>query len=46
MKLYVPEVMTVCAKLGIDEPPWFEDEDVRARVEANAELRDRFANPS
>ena len=35
MKRYVPEVMRVCAALDIDEPPWFEDEDVADRVALN-----------
>jgi hypothetical protein len=35
MRRYVPEVMRLCAKLGIDEPPWFEDEAVRERVAVN-----------
>jgi hypothetical protein len=37
MRRYVPEVMSLCAKLGIDEPPWFEDEEVRERVAVNRE---------
>jgi hypothetical protein len=35
MKRYVPEVMDVCAKLGIPEPPWMEDEDIADRVAVN-----------
>jgi hypothetical protein len=35
MRRYVPEVMRLCAKLEIAEPPWFEDEAVRERVAAN-----------
>jgi hypothetical protein len=27
--------MRLCAKLGIDEPPWFEEEAVRDRVAVN-----------
>jgi hypothetical protein len=43
LRRYVPEVMGICSKLGIAEPPWFEDEAVRERVAAN---RPNFANPS
>jgi hypothetical protein len=32
---YVPEIMSLCARLDIAEPPWFEDDKVRERVEAN-----------
>ena len=32
MRRYVWEVMRLCAKLEIAEPPWFEDESVRERV--------------
>jgi hypothetical protein len=43
LRRYVPEVMMICAKLDITEPPWFEDESVRKRVDLNrpavAELR-------
>jgi hypothetical protein len=35
MRRYVPEVMSLCLKLGLEDPPWFEDELVRDRVEAN-----------
>jgi hypothetical protein len=35
MKRYVPEVMRLCAVLGIDEPPWLADEDVAERVALN-----------
>ncbi len=35
MRRYVPEVMRLCAKLEIPEPPWFEDEAVRERVALN-----------
>jgi hypothetical protein len=35
MRRYVPEVMRLCAKLGIAEPPWFDDEAVRERVALN-----------
>jgi hypothetical protein len=35
MRRYVPEVMWLCNKLGLPDPPWFEDEDVRERVSAN-----------
>ena len=35
MRRYVPEVMSLCARLEIAEPPWMEDESVRERVELN-----------
>jgi hypothetical protein len=35
MHLYVPEVMSLCYKLGLPDPPWFEDDLVRERVEVN-----------
>ncbi len=35
MRRYVPEIMSLCRKLGIEEPPWFEDEAVRDRVALN-----------
>jgi hypothetical protein len=35
MRRYVPEVMSLCARLDISEPPWMEDESVRKRVELN-----------
>ena len=35
MRRYVPEVMSVCIKLGLPDPPWFEDETVLDRVAAN-----------
>ena len=35
MRRYVPEVMSVCHTLGLPDPPWFEEESVRERVEAN-----------
>jgi hypothetical protein len=35
MRRYVPEVMSLCYKLGLPDPPWFEDEAVRDRVAAN-----------
>lgn len=31
MRRYAPEVKYVCRKLNISEPPWFDDEVVRAR---------------
>jgi hypothetical protein len=37
MKVYLPEVLRVCALLDIDEPPWMEDEDVADRVALNRE---------
>jgi hypothetical protein len=35
MARYVPEVMSLCARLDITEPPWMEDENIRERVELN-----------
>jgi hypothetical protein len=35
MRRYVPEVMSVCQKLDIEDPPWFSEEAVRERVELN-----------
>jgi hypothetical protein len=35
MRRYVPEVMSLCARLDIREPDWMDDEAVRERVEAN-----------
>ena len=35
MRRYVPEVMRLCARLGIDEPPWLQDADVAERVALN-----------
>jgi hypothetical protein len=35
MRRYVPEVMSLCARLNIKEPPWMDDESIRERVEAN-----------
>ena len=35
IRRYVPEVMRICAKLAVAEPPWFEDPEVRDRVAAN-----------
>ena len=37
LRRYVPEVMLVCLKLGLREPPWFEDPACKARVEMNRE---------
>jgi hypothetical protein len=31
MRRYVPEVIALCEKLAIEEPPWFDEEEVRAR---------------
>jgi hypothetical protein len=33
MRRYFPEVMSLCARLEIAEPPWMEDEAIRERVE-------------
>jgi len=38
MRRYVPEVMSLCARLDISEPPWMEDEEIRERVELNRPL--------
>ena len=35
LRRYVPEVMMICARLGISEPPWMKDEILRERVELN-----------
>ena len=35
MRRYVPEVMSLCARLDIKEPPWIDDESIRERVELN-----------
>jgi hypothetical protein len=35
MRRYVPEVMSLCFKLGLPDPPWFADEAVRERVAMN-----------
>lgn len=35
MRRYVPEVMRLCAKLGIAEPAWLEDDDVADRTALN-----------
>jgi hypothetical protein len=35
MRRYVPEVMSLCYKLGLPDPPWFEDDAVRERVAMN-----------
>lgn len=35
LKRYVPEVMRLCARLNIREPPWMEEPDVADRVAAN-----------
>ncbi len=37
LRRYVPEVMRVCWKLDIREPPWFEEDVVRDRVALNRE---------
>jgi len=44
MRRYVPEVMSLCVKLGLPAPPWFEDEDVRDRVEANRDNMPLFSS--
>jgi len=43
MRLYVPEVMSLCFKLGLPDPPWFEDEAVRDRVAADRDNMPLFA---
>ena len=35
MRRYVPEVMSLCARLDITEPPWMDGEAIRERVELN-----------
>jgi hypothetical protein len=35
MALYVPEVMRLCARLHIAEPPWLDDPGLAERVELN-----------
>ena len=35
MKRYIPEVMRLCARLGIAEPPWLDDRDIAERVALN-----------
>jgi hypothetical protein len=35
MRRYVPEVMSLCARLDIAEPPWMDDESIRERGELN-----------
>jgi hypothetical protein len=42
-RLYVPEVMSLCFKLGLPDPPWFEDDAVRDRVAANRENMPLFS---
>lgn len=37
MRRYVPEVLSLCARLEIAEPPWMDEDSVRARVQANRE---------
>jgi hypothetical protein len=35
MRRYVPEVIALCEKLAIEEPPWSDEEEVRERVALN-----------
>ena len=44
MRRYVPEVMSLCFKLGLPDPPWFEDEAVRERVAVNRDNMPMFAS--
>lgn len=44
MRRYVPEVMSLCFKLGPPDPPWFEDESVRDRVESNRDAMPLFGS--
>jgi hypothetical protein len=44
MRKYVPEVMSVCVKLGLPDPPWFEDEAVRESVAANRDNMPLFGS--
>ena len=37
LRRYVPEVMILCLKLGIRDPPWFEDPACIERVRLNRE---------
>jgi hypothetical protein len=36
MRRYVPEVMSLCARLDIKEPPWMDDEAIRERSNPTA----------
>jgi hypothetical protein len=42
LRRYVPEVMMICAKLDISEPPWMEEEGVRERVAFNRPAVEEF----
>ncbi len=35
MRRYVPDVMSLCGRLDIHEPPWMDDEAIRERVALN-----------
>jgi hypothetical protein len=35
MRRYVPEVMRLCARLGLVEPPWLDEPEVADRVALN-----------
>ncbi len=42
IRRYVPEVMSICRKLGLPDPPWFEDAEVRERVAFNREATNQI----
>jgi hypothetical protein len=37
MRRYVPEVLSLCARLEIAELPWLDEDSVRVRAQANRE---------
>ena len=43
MRLYIPEIMSLCFKLGPPDLRWFEDEAVRDRVVASRDNMPLFA---
>jgi hypothetical protein len=45
MRRYVPEVMSLCARLEIAEPPWMDEEQVRERVQAHRKKWPRAGKP-
>jgi hypothetical protein len=46
MRLYVPEVMSLCYKLGLSDSLWCEDAAVRHRVAANRNNMPLFPDES
>jgi hypothetical protein len=46
MRRDVPEVMSLSFKLGLPDPPWFEDEKVRDRVADNRDNMPLFRDES